>query len=196
MTTPQAAVPLDQPLYGANFAQSISRFFRKYATFSGRASRSEFWWSRLFVFLVTVIIWAPAIAVGIATGHREISVTTGKPTFIPGEAILPFVLIGVLFYLAVLVPEIAITVRRLHDGNYPGVLYLVILLGGIGGIIILILCLMDSKPQGAQYDAGAVRYVTPPPAPYGQVPPPPPLPPAAVPPVPPVPPAPPAPPAP
>ncbi len=38
-----STIPLSHPLYGASWPQAIARYFLKYATFSGRASRSEFW---------------------------------------------------------------------------------------------------------------------------------------------------------
>jgi len=43
---------LDMPYYGIGFIDAIKRGFRKYATFSGRASRSEYWWWALFTFIV------------------------------------------------------------------------------------------------------------------------------------------------
>ncbi|SMX99480.1 Protein of unknown function (DUF805) [Brevibacterium aurantiacum] len=46
---------LSLPLYGASFGQAVKRFFKKYTHFSGRASRSEFWWMALFAFLVQLI---------------------------------------------------------------------------------------------------------------------------------------------
>ena len=39
-----AAAPVDSPLRGASLPEALRRFFAKYATFSGRASRSEYWW--------------------------------------------------------------------------------------------------------------------------------------------------------
>ena len=51
MSNTSDALILSRPLYGANFGQAVGRFFRKYATFTGRASRSEFWWVRLFLVL-------------------------------------------------------------------------------------------------------------------------------------------------
>ncbi|MDQ1083562.1 uncharacterized membrane protein YhaH (DUF805 family) [Microbacterium proteolyticum] len=44
MTQLQSAVPLDQPYYGAPLSAAVQRFFRKYFTSHGRASRSEYWW--------------------------------------------------------------------------------------------------------------------------------------------------------
>jgi hypothetical protein len=58
VTTPAVEAPpaLSQPLYGASIVQAITRFFKKYATFSGRASRSEFWWA----YLAYVVVGAAA----------------------------------------------------------------------------------------------------------------------------------------
>lgn len=47
--------PLNQPLYGASFMQATKRFFKKYARFSGYASRSEYWFASLFLFLISLI---------------------------------------------------------------------------------------------------------------------------------------------
>ncbi len=63
--------PLSQPLYGASIGQAVSRFFKKYATFSGRASRSEFWWWYLVFVVVTGVLYAIAVAVGTAGATRE-----------------------------------------------------------------------------------------------------------------------------
>ena len=49
---PTGETPLWAPLYGASLPQAVRRFFAKYADFSGRASRSEYWWW----YLVTVIV--------------------------------------------------------------------------------------------------------------------------------------------
>lgn len=153
-----SSVPLDKPLYGATFFQAIKRFWAKYATFSGRASRSEFWWASLFVVLVVLIIWVPGTIIGMVTGTPTVSPTTGKSNITPGPAFLPFVAVGMMFYLAILVPSIAITVRRLHDGNYSGAFYFLVFVPWIGGLILLILSLMESKPEGARFDAGAPPY--------------------------------------
>lgn len=154
-TSQAAAVPLDQPLYGASFGQAIRRFFVKYATFSGRASRSEFWFAVLFVFLILILIWIPGLALGFATGTREISQTTGRPTTVPGPIIIPFIIIGVLFYVGTLVPHIAVTVRRLHDANFSGLLALLALVPQVGGLIVTIFMFIPSNPLGARFDAGA-----------------------------------------
>ena len=164
-----ASVPLDKPLYGASFVQAIQRFFTKYAVFTGRASRSEYWWVVLFNVLVQMLIWIPGIALGIATGTPGISASTGQPTTNPGPIFFVFIAIGVLYYLATIVPGIALGVRRLHDANLSGLMYLLVLIPSFGGLIILVLTLLETNPQGARFDLGAQpQPVTAPPpaAPY------------------------------
>ncbi|KFI40513.1 hypothetical protein BACT_1217 [Bifidobacterium actinocoloniiforme DSM 22766] len=89
--------PLNQPWYGISFGAAIKRFFSKYADFSGRASRGEFWWSFLFLLLV-------GLGLGIVTGQMG---RFGS-------------YISYIWDLAVLVPNISIAVRRLHDSNLSG----------------------------------------------------------------------------
>ena len=48
--------PLWAPLYGATLQQAVQRFFKKYAIFSGRASRSEYWWWALVSLIVGIVI--------------------------------------------------------------------------------------------------------------------------------------------
>lgn len=161
LSEPAGTVPLDKPLYGASFTQAIKRLFAKYAVFSGRASRSEFWWATLFFFLVALVIWVPGIIIGAATGTPTVSPTTGRSTLTPGPAFAIFAGLGILFYLAILVPSIAVTVRRLHDANYSGAFYLLVFVPWVGSLILLVLAILESKPEGARFDAGAPPYVPP-----------------------------------
>lgn len=85
------------------FGEAISSCFGKYAVFSGRAQRSEYWWWFLFVILLY-------IAVQIASGVAD-EVTGSKLT---GGAIMGLV------YLLLLLPQLAVEVRRLHDRNHSG----------------------------------------------------------------------------
>jgi uncharacterized membrane protein YhaH (DUF805 family) len=144
-------VPLDQPLYNASFGQAIKRFFTKYATFSGRASRSEYWWAVLFNTLVYIFA---SIILGIAifsTGDRPVDSEDWRPSALTVTLMVLFAVYG----LAVLIPSIAVSVRRLHDANYSGWFYLLSLIPGVGGLILLIFMLLPSHPQGARFDAGA-----------------------------------------
>ena len=78
-----------------SFGQAIKSLFVNYVNFSGRASRSEFWYATLFIFLASA-------ATGMVDGALRTSLFQG------------------LFGLAVLLPNIAVQVRRLHDINRSG----------------------------------------------------------------------------
>ena len=142
--------PLDQPLYGASLGQAVGRFFRKYATFTGRASRSEFWWVFLFRWLIITVGAIGSVALGAAT-QSEADRSSNNPG--PGALILAVPL--VLFLLAILVPSIALQVRRLHDANLPGPLVLIVLVPSLGALLLAILALLPTSPAGARFDAGA-----------------------------------------
>lgn len=173
MTNP---VPLDQPLYGASFGAAVARFWKKYAEFSGRASRSEYWWVQLFFLLLIVPLFVVlGIDVALFGANRE-----G-----PGPVFAVFAVLFVLFMLAAIVPSIALFVRRMHDANLSGWLYLINLFPYLGSLVTLVLAILPSNPEGARFDRGAAAAwtdpyrATPPdavPPPYGAVAPPPPPP--------------------
>ena len=148
MTTSATEVPLSQPLYGASFGQAVSRFFKKYATFSGRASRSEFWWVALFTGLLYGVLGGILGGVIAATGTPDES---GQ--FQLRGAAIAVVVLWALVSLALVIPGIALTVRRLHDGNFTGWLYLLHLIPSVGSIIIFVLTLLPSNPEGRRFDA-------------------------------------------
>lgn len=112
--------PLELPWYGINIGNAITRFFKKYATFSGRASRSEYWWAFLFNVLVSF-----GIAIIFSGFNDDLSTTLSG-----------------LWSLAVLVPSIAISVRRLHDANLSGWWYLLPFGLSLVGYVLLITTLI------------------------------------------------------
>lgn len=137
---------LSQPLPGATIGQAVNRFFKKYATFTGRASRSEYWWVVLFLGLINIVF---SIIFAVAGGSMTMAADGSVPT--PSGAAIAVIVIWSLFALAVLVPGIAVTIRRLHDGNFSGWFYLLTFVGL--SIVVFILTLFDSKPEGARFDA-------------------------------------------
>ena len=149
---------LTLPLYGATFGQAVKRFFKNYVNFKGRASRSEFWFAYLFIFLLGII---PGILYSIGMIGMLSSLATADPYGMSAPAApsggsiamlgIGGVLMGIIA-LAVLLPQIAVAWRRLHDANFSGLLYL-LSLTGIGGIVVLVLCAMPSKPEGQRFDA-------------------------------------------
>ncbi|OJU61938.1 MAG: hypothetical protein BGO04_03415 [Microbacterium sp. 70-38] len=144
-----ASAPLYPPLYGASFGQAIARFFKKYATFSGRASRSEYWWWFLFNAIIGVILYI----IGGILGLIQVDAATGAVTLGPGYVFVAVV--GGLWGLATLVPNLAVVWRRLHDTNRPGPFYFLAFIPFVGGIILIILLALDTNPAGARFDQAA-----------------------------------------
>ncbi|MFI2563434.1 DUF805 domain-containing protein [Paenarthrobacter sp. NPDC018779] len=144
---PTGEPPLWAPYYGATFGAAIRRFFTKYAVFNGRASRSEYWWSVLALtitdFLVLIIA---SLLSALGSTVSEYGTSTPGPGGIVG-LILMFA-----YYAAIIVPSIALTVRRLHDGNLSGFMILLGLIPGFGGIIILVFSLLSPNPAGQRFD--------------------------------------------
>lgn len=91
------------------FSEAMNTVLRqKYATFQGRASRSEYWWYALGVSLVGLVL-ALIMMAGMDFETGEMS----------GIGYLGVGLLGI-FYLAVLIPTIAVMVRRFHDRDMSG----------------------------------------------------------------------------
>ncbi|MRG59916.1 DUF805 domain-containing protein [Agromyces sp. CFH 90414] len=142
-------VPLSQPLYGATIGQAVTRFFKKYATFSGRASRSEYWWwflvNALVVFVLSIIL------VPISLAGATIDPATG--TAVPGPGFfIGYAILGV-WLLAVLVPSLAVIWRRLHDTNRSGGFFFLSFIPAVGSLILLVLLALDTDPAGSRFDA-------------------------------------------
>lgn len=150
---------LSLPLYGASFGQAVKRFFKNYTKFSGRASRSEYWWAYLFMVLLQVI---PGILYGIGAGMMA---TTASMSAVdpyamsagPSGGALALTGIGgilmLIVGLATVIPYLAVSWRRLHDANYPGPMWFLYFIPGVGWIIVLVLMVMETKPEGQRFDA-------------------------------------------
>ena len=109
---------------------------KKYCDFSGRASRSEFWWFTLGTIIVSYV-WQ--FIMSLLIGSAVTFNTDGTFHF---EAIQ---LLGYIPSLALMLPSIAVTVRRLHDVGKSGWWYLLIFVCCIGGLYILFLNIQDSE---------------------------------------------------
>jgi uncharacterized membrane protein YhaH (DUF805 family) len=141
--TPAVEPPLDKPYYGATIGIAARRFFKKYATFSGRASRSEYWWWTLIAVLVSFVLNIISFAVGGGgVGTRE--------DMTPGATVVT--IIAGFWVLATIVPSLALIWRRLHDTNRSGAWYLLILIPLVGAIILLVFFVGESKPEGQRFD--------------------------------------------
>jgi uncharacterized membrane protein YhaH (DUF805 family) len=83
-------------------------------------------------------------AVGTSTSHD------GGRT--PGLLAIPLIIVFAVFFLGIIVPTIALTVRRLHDAGYSGLFALLLLIPYLGSLIIMIFALLPSSPAGEIYD--------------------------------------------
>jgi uncharacterized membrane protein YhaH (DUF805 family) len=141
------SVPLWAPLYDAGLVQSVKRFILKYADFSGRASRSEYWW----LALATAVVYLGLGLLGTLAGIPGMTVHADGSSD-PGPGFLPFALILAVFFFGTIVPNLSLGVRRLHDVDLSGWLILLALFPYLGGLAIFILSLLGPKPGGARYD--------------------------------------------
>ena len=105
---------------------------KKYAIFRGRACRSEYWYFVLFYLLIHIVL---GLMDGILGSQRR-----------EGAGLL-----GSLFALAMLLPTLAVAVRRLHDIGKSGWWLLVSLVPLIGGLIPLVFAVRDSEPGDNAY---------------------------------------------
>jgi uncharacterized membrane protein YhaH (DUF805 family) len=104
-----------------DFGTAIKTCFRKYADFTGRALRSEYWWFFLFVYLAQIalrVLWLP---------------------------------LAVVFAIGVLLPHIAVGARRLHDTDRSGWWLLIGLIPVVGWIVLIVFFVQRSQPNNNRF---------------------------------------------
>ena len=106
---------------------------KKYAVFSGRARRKEYWFFALFSLIASIVL----TVIDLMIGSFDAELGTG--------------LLNSIYALAVLIPSLAVSVRRLHDTDHSGWWLLIALIPLIGAIVLLVFVLQDSKPGENQY---------------------------------------------
>ena len=104
-----------------SFFEAVKLFFKNYTNFRTRSRRSEYWWVWLFCTVVSGVL----------------------------AAVMPE--IAGLWNLVVLVPNLSLAVRRLHDIGKSGWWYLLLFVPLVGAIIILIWACKDSVPEANQW---------------------------------------------
>lgn len=116
---------------------------RKYATFRGRARRKEYWLFQLFMFLLSlvVMVWlfsalGPDAPLGSPMSLEEVMAIPAAQAPLTVAGIL-----GLIFFL----PQLAVSVRRLHDSDKSG-WWLLLNLIPAGSLVLLIFYLLDGTP--------------------------------------------------
>ena len=92
------------------FIESVKICFTKYSDFSGRASRSEFWYFTLFLVIYTIII---GLTVGVVFEIRYPGTSEADIDYF-------FDSFGFLIFLPILLPSLSVTARRFHDFGHSG----------------------------------------------------------------------------
>ena len=102
-----------------SFPDAVKMFFSRYVDFQGRSQRSEYWWVALFNVIVFGVLAVLAFGLG---GNFE----TGEMNPL---GMIFFAVMG-LYALAIIIPSIALFIRRLHDINQTGWIYLGLVIAG------------------------------------------------------------------
>ena len=116
-------------------SEAIRLFFKNYANFSGRSTRSEFWWVQLFLTLIYLVLALLVAVVGAA-----VEGSSGDGTAAVSGIIILFIIIA----LALVIPTLSLSIRRLHDIGKSGVFYCVSFIPYVGGFILLVFYCMPS----------------------------------------------------
>lgn len=107
-----------------DFSTAVRKVLQEnYANFQGRAPRSEYWWFFLFVIIADIAISILAAILGAVLGDTGAMIGS---------------LISIVFALAIIVPALAVTVRRLHDLDRSGWWIFISLVPIIGPILLII----------------------------------------------------------
>jgi len=101
---------------------------RKYATFTGRAQRAEYWYFALYNFLASLVLGIVDAITGTASNSSGLG------------------LLGGLYALAVFIPSLAVLFRRLHDTGHSAWWIFIALIPVVGVIVLLVFVTRDSEP--------------------------------------------------
>jgi uncharacterized membrane protein YhaH (DUF805 family) len=113
-----------------NFTEAIRSGFQNYATFSGRAQRSAFWFWVLFCFLAGLVTVAIDMAI------------FGVETWMP---------LNTVFTIATIIPNLAVAARRLHDINRSGWWQLLHIIPLIGTIVLIVWWCQRGQPGANRF---------------------------------------------
>lgn len=135
--------------YIVPFGEAVKRAFSNYCVFTGRASRSEYWWWVLFINIVAWVISVPSAGMSmdaidaLARGNYQAAFQFGYFNV--------FNYIGSIWSVAIILPSFGLLFRRLHDAGHSGWNWLWIFFPLVGWIVLLVFLCQDSEPVNNQY---------------------------------------------
>lgn len=134
-----------------NFMDAVRSGFNNYANFSGRALRSEYWWWVVFVWIAGII----ANIIDRALGWSIYQTTMNGVQQSSGP-------VAAIFGLAVIIPGLAVLVRRLHDTDHSGWWFWLVIIPIIGWIVLIFFLASAGTPGPNRYGpprgGGALAY--------------------------------------
>jgi uncharacterized membrane protein YhaH (DUF805 family) len=101
---------------------------KKYAVFAGRSRRKEYWYFVLFNVIVSVVLSGIDLLLGTYSSSSNVGLLSG------------------IYALAIIIPTVAVSVRRLHDIDRTGWWVLINLVPVIGSIVLLVFAVLDGTP--------------------------------------------------
>ena len=121
---------------------AYKNFFKNYAEFTGRSTRPDFWWVWLGNLILSIPFWIIYFyTVFLSTVMDSVSDSASEATFMIFGLVA---IIYAIFYLAILVPTLALSVRRLRDAGFHWA-FIFLRFAPMGGIALLILHAMPTK---------------------------------------------------
>ena len=122
---------------------AIKNFFKGYVDFSGRSTRPDYWWVWLGNFILSIPFWIIYFyTVFLSTVMDSVSDSASEATFMFFGLVA---IIYAVFYLAILVPTIALSVRRLRDAGFHWAFIFLHFVPIVGRFALLVLLAMPSK---------------------------------------------------
>ena len=125
-----------RPAHMMGFSDAVQNvLMNNYANLNGRASRSEYWWFVLFYLIVNTVTFVIDSTLGTMV------------TFDMGY-------VGLIAFLALLLPTVSVSVRRLHDIGKSGwwiLLAIIPIVNFIGIFVIIVFTIMEGEEQPNQY---------------------------------------------
>ena len=138
----------------ATCSDNIKLVMFKYFMFEGRARRSEFWYFKLTIYILNFLyLFIVQIIYNIKNDEdidKEYDISKNK------TALIILIIINVIFLL----PNITVSVRRLHDVSRSGLCYFLNFIPIIGQLILLSYYLQDSHPDSNEYGP-STKYILP-----------------------------------
>jgi len=132
------------------FGAAVQSAFKKTFNYQGRASRSEYWWFYLFYLLsFTALITVFMVILGIASDHNRTNDSVNPMFGALG-------LLGFLYLLAMLVVQLPLSIRRLHDSGKSG-FFLLLTFVPFGGIVLLVFFCLPGTNGANQYGDDPIR---------------------------------------